>query len=197
MLWKAVRNENVEMLEILLNAGADPDARDRQDPRMPNSPLAYAAHYNHPDMVEALLAGGADVKGIDDEYWPLHVAKEGVPRIHRALLEAGADPARKNQYSTIADGAVRERWNTPAHGAAGDSPEILRAYLEHGADPNLQNSRGQTLLMEASQEGRAENIPVLLEAGANLDAEDKNGKTALDHARSADENSAEVVRALQ
>ena len=56
----------------------------------------------------------------------------------------------------------------------------LTFYLDHGADVNFQDKRyGASALQVASQRGRKEVITLLLERGAKVDLEDKEGSTAL------------------
>src|SRR5205807_810412 len=62
--------------------------------------------------------------------------------------------------------------------AARGDLSALKEALELGADVNCRNERRQTLLMVAARERQ----PAILERGANVDAIDREGKTALMHA---------------
>lgn len=104
------RQADVAQVDACLDAGADPDAR--ADNGM--TPLHHAAiaadhevtplHWaasdsNDPAVIEALIAGGADVNAADvDGLTPLHWAAEesATPAVITALLAAGADPARRD-----------------------------------------------------------------------------------------------------
>lgn len=79
----------------LLAAGADPDARSKNDFWV--MPLHSAAAGHRPDVVAALLAAGADPNARQRHgYTPLHGAAEnGDEASVEALLGAGADPAAK------------------------------------------------------------------------------------------------------
>ncbi len=58
--------------------------------------------------------------------------------------------------------------------------KTLTFYLDHGADVNFQDKRyGASVLQVASQRGRKEVVTLLLERGAKVDLEDKEGSTAL------------------
>jgi hypothetical protein len=119
------------------------------------------------------------------------------PRV-KALL--GAD-------RTLADQFIREaklyqgkilHWiyagDTPLHlAAAGHRVEIARRLLSAGADPNaIQNHRRSGPLHYAADgcpgtgpfnaNRQVETIRLLVEAGAEIDAQDKNGATALHRA---------------
>ena len=51
--------------------------------------------------------------------------------------------------------------------------------LAAGADPNLQNLRGNSPLLFASQEGHLDTVRVLIDGGAEIDLPDINGATPL------------------
>jgi ankyrin repeat protein len=67
--------------------------------------------------------------------------------------------------------------------------QIVKLLLEVGANPNLKNIHGTTALMAAavprpnhSQETKQKIIALLINAGANVDAQDNNNETPLMHA---------------
>jgi hypothetical protein len=58
--------------------------------------------------------------------------------------------------------------------------EIVTILLEHGANVNLPSTdRGNTALMEAAIRGNTELLKTLLNRGAEIDTQSKNGQTAL------------------
>lgn len=62
---------------------------------------------------------------------------------------------------------------------------LLEVLLSSGADPNYQDEDGKTPLMIAAKNGYASRfgvVEILVNAGAALGIEDKNGLTALDYA---------------
>ena len=86
----AVKNHHLATVELLVQEGANPDARDARG----WTALHYAASEGHPDTVKRLIELGADPLIADDEGWtPLHhAAKEGHPVTTRTLLEMGSGP---------------------------------------------------------------------------------------------------------
>ena len=50
--------------------------------------------------------------------------------------------------------------------------------LDAGVPVNMRTSEGETLLILASKHGHPETVRLLLEKGADRDAEDSNGNTA-------------------
>lgn len=56
---------------------------------------------------------------------------------------------------------------------------------------NNRNKKGQTPLMEAALWGRAENVGILLAAGADKDMKDREGRRAIDFTTQSEENKEE------
>ena len=77
--------------------------------------------------------------------------------------------------------------------AAGRSP--LRPVTRRAFVVRCLQVFGSTALIVAAREGHKEVVQLLIEAGANREAQTKFGKTALDHAREMNEH--EVVRLLE
>ena len=168
------------MIEVLLQAGADPNARDKWK----DTPLHVVARYNeNPAVIEVLLQAGADPNAWDK--WkdtPLHVAARynENPAVIEVLLKAGADPKALNKYKS-----------TPLHRAAwyNENPAVIEALLKGGADPNVRDEYKDTPLHEAAKSN--ENpavIKALLKAGADLAALNKDGRSALYLAKKHNDN---------
>lgn len=128
----------------LLGRGADPDRESLEEAE--GLPLCAAACWGHLDVVNALLAAGADPGLAEDRagsnltalFWAASNDHLGVVS---ALLEAGAevDPA---------DAAGR----TPlSHAAERGSAAVVRVLLAHGADPGRRDRLGRTALELAEQ----------------------------------------------
>ena len=66
------------------------------------------------------------------------------------------------------------------------SPEVVRALLVGGANPNTTNLQGYPVLMIAVTDAQSRDVAAaLLEAKANVNAPDPNGKTPLHWAASS------------
>ena len=125
--------------------------------------LHWAVHRNEAELVDLLIAAGADVSAAN-RYGvrPISLAAEnGNAGILAALLDAGADP-----NANLPEGETA----LMTAGRTGDAASI-RALLVRGADPNARDRfRGQTALMWAASRNNADAVHALAELGADLHA---------------------------
>lgn len=131
--------------------------------------LMHAAYAGTLEMVEALLAAGADAKCANGrQVTPLHWAVAEPAKV-RALLGAGADV-----NATTVDG------RTPLHIAAlrSDGAAVVRLLLDAGANVDATTVVGNTPLFSAAS-GSIDIARMLLDSGANPNATAKNGATPL------------------
>lgn len=86
-LQEAAFHGNTQAVQILLDAGADIEAKDNQG----RTPLHLAL--SEASTMRFLIGAGADIKSKDDKGWtPLHLAVVwNLPRDIRILLDAGSD----------------------------------------------------------------------------------------------------------
>ncbi len=167
-LTMACTNSNAAMVEALLAAGANPNARGLSE----GTPLMLCARTGNADAVSALLASGADVNAKESDRGQtalMWAAAQKHPASIRVLIEAGADiNARTNGGFAPLLFAVR----------AGDT-ESSDILLAAGADIEVVGPREMTPLVLASVSGYEALGIFLLEKGANPNARDQNGATAL------------------
>ncbi|MBQ3447121.1 MAG: ankyrin repeat domain-containing protein, partial [Synergistaceae bacterium] len=172
-LMYAVR-KNTGAIATLLDAGADIHARD-------NDGLTALMYAETPGVIRRLLDAGAEIDaGTNDGATFLMLeAQFGSLDIVDCLLEAGA-------YISARDNMRRSplfysAWNKDA----GVITRIITELQRSGKDINTVRAvNGETALMHAARFCRnAEVIRILLGAGANIHARDKDGHTALDYAK--------------
>ena len=87
--------ESPAIITALLDAGADPKARDTTG----STPLHFAAFQENPALITVLLDAGADPKARDIAgLTPLHAAAMFTynPAVITVLLDAGADPKARD-----------------------------------------------------------------------------------------------------
>ncbi|MCH7848219.1 MAG: ankyrin repeat domain-containing protein [Planctomycetes bacterium] len=137
------------------------------------TPLMYAATSRSPEIVQALVAAGADTAATTgDGKTALHYAAEVSENRAAliALLSAGATvDVQENMVG----------W-TPLMMAAlfGDANGV-EALIEAGADVTIGRSSGATALHQAAYRFDSSKILLILDAGADLEARDGSGQTPL------------------
>ena len=185
-LMYAARNGHLEVVRILLKAGANVAAKDKnaRESDGENQPLHHAAAGGNVAVIEELIAAGADPNALNSfGNTPLNRAIEGNNLdAARLLLQRGANVNLK---------PGRKRYRPPlcAAGWAKIPPTAIRDFIllliEAKADPNLTDNLGQTALFPLVTARDVPNdiaIPLvesLLKAGAKPDPVEKDGSTPL------------------
>jgi ankyrin repeat protein/L-ascorbate metabolism protein UlaG (beta-lactamase superfamily) len=197
----AVRAGNLAQVKALV--AKDPKAVIAVD-ELGQTPLHLAAEAGRQDVVDLLIAKGADKKALcRDGRNLLHCAaagrlvdlmdrlvKEGFPvdgpdRYGRTPLlkaaAAGSDGAAEFLLSRGANVMSRDYYDqTPLHEATfSGNLRLLDILVKHGADIEAVNQEGSTPLLYVSQTGRSEVIDWLLEHGAKLDVRNTFNETPL------------------
>ena len=137
-LWYAAWSGDVRLTRELLADGSDPNiaVAGGKTPLMEavDEPGQFFDAIREA-VVDALLAGGADVAARDDAGWTaLHFAGRADVRAVELLLAAGADPR-----ATAFDGT------TALHAAAEhNNVDAARAFIAAGADPAARDHQGLT-----------------------------------------------------
>jgi ankyrin repeat protein len=200
-LHRAAHAGDADAVRALLQAGARVDAANRYG----MTPLSLAAGGGHAALVTLLLEGGASVRAADaalrDGQTTLMLAARAgaVPAID-ALLAHGADANAAERRT----GTTALMW-----AALDNRAESIRALVRGGARVNTRSARtafphtppgvigdpleegssyvGQTVLpkgswtplMYAARQGARDAAAALADAGADLNATDPDGSTAL------------------
>src|SRR5262249_6303606 len=171
-LHTAAQSGHLDVVKLLLRHGADPNAREAGDNTYP---LHWAAANRRLEVVRALLDAGGDPHGLGDVHeldaigWATFYHEPGgahgdKPEVAELLVERGA---RHHIFSALSLGDL----------------DLLRRVAEQG--PQALERRisrfesGQTALHFAGNLKRYELLDLLIELGADLEAEDVNGHTAL------------------
>ena len=154
VLCEASRRGNQDLVNMLLNSGADANSRIYQDKR------GWTPLY-HVVMSEIYINGGH--RQIDTE----HATSCSPLEMIQLLLDRGADPNAK--YA---------RGDTVLHKAIHLGENYVRLLVSGGADVNTWNEQQESILDVALATSNRM-VEVLVECGVDLEAKDSNGQTAL------------------
>ena len=222
LLFEAARRGHLDVVEMLLDAGADIDAPDSWTTRVAVSPWAIARKRRRRDVVELLEARGA-TRDLFSAAWlgdrslaeelleqeprlldaadpavdlmdqrPItHAVESGEVDMVRFLFERGARLGRRPH--ALVDLALDNRDHAClallfAAGAdatlvaAGDwvlEPDFAALLLDHGADPSRDAEWIEFCTGHHGKKDDPTLVTALLDAGVDLDARDKKGRTGL------------------
>jgi ankyrin repeat protein/superfamily II DNA or RNA helicase len=172
-LFEACERGDVELVEVLLDEGANPNVKDERG----WTPLHYVALSGVEKIAMLLVSRKAEVNAKDNEgKTPLHYAAENhQTSIVDVLVSAGADPNIKDNLGrTPLHYAVLALQNVKDY-----DTRVIRALLGAAADPNARDDEGRTPLHYAAALNWLSAIDVLHEHGADVNAQDKQGRTPL------------------
>jgi ankyrin repeat protein len=183
----AVRSDDATLVDRLIRAGANAKASNRYGV----TPLYLACVNGNAAIIEKLLAAGADANSVSSEGETalMTASRTGNVDAIRVLLSHGADVNARESWhgETALMWAVAQR-----HALA------ARELIAKGADVNARSTvnrwerqqsaeprekwlplGGLTSLEFAARQGCVDCIPVLLQAGADVNAADQDGITPL------------------
>ncbi|XAG00198.1 ankyrin repeat domain-containing protein [Pseudomonas sp. REB1044] len=175
LLYAAQRGD-APAIGRLLKESVDLERRDAQG----RTPLMLATHGNHVEAARVLIEAGADVNAKDaihDSPY-LYSGARGLNQILRLTLDHGADLASTNRYGGTALIPAAERGHV----------DTVQMLIDAGVEVNHLNRLHWTALLEAVILGdggprHVEIVERLLAAGADPTIADKDGVTALAHAK--------------
>ena len=183
----AVRQDDLDLVDRLLRAGANAEAANRYGV----TPLYLAGVNGNAAMIEKLLLAGADANaaGPEGETALMTTARTGNVDAAKVLLAHGAAVDERESWR----GQTALMW-----AAAQQHPAMVQALVAHGANVNARSAGqqwerqttaeprekwlppgGLTPLLFASRQGCVECARILVEAGADVDATDPDGISPL------------------
>jgi ankyrin len=183
----AVYNNDVALVERLLAAGANPNARNDYN----STPLVEAAVVGNPDVIRKLLKAGADVESpnADGQTALMVIARSNNVEAAKLLLKAGANVNARETWR----GQTALMW-----AAAQSQPEMVHLLVTHKAEVNARSNLtnferqvtaeprmqqrppgGLTPLLYAARSGCLACAEELVRAGADINLPDPEGITPL------------------
>jgi ankyrin repeat protein/uncharacterized glyoxalase superfamily protein PhnB len=175
-LHAAAKSGHAQAARLLLEHGADPSARETGDNTYP---LHWAAAHGHLEVARTLLDSGGDVHGTGDVH-ELDVI--GWATLYRAPGDdpAQMDAARRELVSLLLERGARHHIFSAI--SVGELA-LIRELAEQ--DPDALDRRlsrfehGLTPLHFAISRKRYDIVELLIELGADLEAQDMSGQTVL------------------
>jgi ankyrin repeat protein len=188
-LMRAAARGDLAEVRGLLAGRANPDARDR---RSGFTSLHLAAQSGHPEVVAALIHGGAtlEARSVHDTTPLMVAAQSGQIEAIKVLLRAGADlPTRTGNGMTAL--ALAAGWG---------QAKTVRFLAAVGADVNEADPAAAPLIAavlspNVDSPRRLETVKALLQAGADPQSKLRDGSTALGVAQQQGDR--EVVKLLE
>jgi ankyrin repeat protein len=165
-----VKNNNITM--FLLEHGANPNDVYIDDKLKPHNLLMDAVVESNVTLAVLLIEKGANLEYADDEGVTIitQAAYQGQEDVVRALLAKGADPTLVNN----------EGINALIAAASEGHNEVVRLLLAaNKLDVDAKDKDGTNALMAAAVRGHKGVIAQLIAKGANIDAQNVDGHTAL------------------
>lgn len=192
----AARNGDTASAEILLAAGANVNDTAADG----TSALVVAIHSGHDALANLLLDKGADVNAMRGGYSALHIAvRAGKQELVKALLARGVNVDAVLMKPTATTRSTRKDPSLH-YSFVGTTPfwiaarladvDMMRLLAAHGADPSFVAPSGRTILMapvtadalpafKATESRSLEAVKTALELGADVNAINEKGETAL------------------
>jgi len=216
LLFRAVNGGNLETIGILLDNGFPVGMKNGWGA----TPLVYAARTGRVEVVKFLASRGADLKAVNGSFSLLHEAvfsgrteavdylldqglavdarfEEGMTPLVLAV-DFGNIPAALTLVRRGADINAADKNGITAfrYAVMKGATELVAHALAKKADLAAAEPRhGKTVLHEAALRGYSAIVSDLLEAGADKNAKDKKGRTALSYAlKYGNGAAAEVLR---
>lgn len=211
LCWAAEKGE-LELVQLLLERGSDPNRQDELD----QTALMHAAFENHGPVITCLLEHGARIETARESALAM-ACRQGHMGLVLLLLERGA---RIDGYwgqealqmaivgnqlelvqlllnrgvSVVSPPEARQTLLRLAAYISRENLPIIQCLMAAGAEVNGRDTHALTPLISAAGHGYLEAVALFLKAGADLHLRDKYGETALFQA--AKEGHADVVALL-
>lgn len=181
-LVKAIAKNDLNEVNLLINAGADINATDTSGA----TPLWLASKLGATKIVESLLVKGANPNQImpDGSTALFYPVLAGQTETVRVLLEHGADTNIPN----------KQGWTPLFLAAQSNNIQMTMLLIDKGANLNANFGAG-TALMVAAGNGNAEMVQFLVTHGADPKISAKNGISPLDAAEASGQK--EIVNFLR
>lgn len=162
LMW-ATYHEHVDIVSLLLEAGADPNVTDGH-----GRTAMYWASHSRDRRILGLLCSKVKPRHFRGRIL-LYAVSQNLPKFAEFLLRKGIDVNLQNESGTT---ALIMACDTEQIG-------FVKILLDSGARTEIRTNTGYTALMSASETGNLEVVNLLLDSGADPHARDNQGRNAL------------------
>lgn len=176
-LHKAAHENDLKRLKVLIDQGADLNQRDAYG----RTPAHVAAFASNDEIVKALAQAGADMNALENGIYDVVTiaAVANDPELLSLAIKHGNDPGLT---TSIYDGTALIAAAHLGH------YEVVERLIEAGAPLDHINNLHWTALIEAVVLGdggsnHTKTVKALVDAGADISIGDRDGVTALEHAK--------------
>ncbi|XP_076285606.1 uncharacterized protein LOC143211647 [Lasioglossum baleicum] len=165
-LHKAVKRKQVQMVELLINYGANVNVKNSQG----ETPIVNAIKNRDTKMIELLLTNGADIK--EDPKVVCTAVSCGNLKLVKDLLKNGA-------HVNMLHGGLDFIHNLLHKAVDGKQVQMAKLLINYGANVNVKNSQGETPIVNAIKNRNTKLIELLLTNGADIKEDPKVVGTAV------------------
>ncbi len=175
----AAEKNNYDTAALIAGLGADVNMRDE---RSNETAIIKAAKNNNADMMRMLLAAGADINA---------QSRRGVSALGESIKNQNKDIMEFLTANGARTGATFD--NLMRYAYAKNNVGVS-AMLRVGVDPKQKDVNGNTALMISASQGDLQSFKDLMAYGADINAQNKQGMTALLYALRA--NNRDLVKEI-
>ena len=185
-LNEACSTGNIELIELLIENGADVNCNDGLTPLS----ITYSSKVdNWYDISLILIESGASLDYVTDYSGKISSVLQDIVQKRPGALSSGYEPDNEEEVIKAFNYALENcdhsnvRWmRVLQHSVSNDRIEIVKLLLEQEYCTVNDTSIGMTALMFAARDSTPEMVQLLLDYGADKNIKSTDGKTAYDYA---------------